>query len=586
MMRVYILFSLLVLFSCKTTKPPVSVILLPNNWLFATGDDTLRKSINFKDNDWKIISTERQWNSSGFENYTGIAWYRQHLTIPIDLQKHFLVKESHHLLLQLYRINEADETYFNGVLIGKTGSVEPFIPQALKQRYYLIPDSIINWGQHNVIAIRVRSSVKNGGIFSSVLRITAPELQSIAKIKFKVLSDSTGVSSGNNPMHMQLTYLADSFMKSKGIKIHYAITDDNELPDTAFLINVENSVIKVTDSLVRDYSFITKVPGFYRFRFLLLASNGDTLSKFMFRMGYEPEKMQTITNRAADFEAFWNDTKRALAKIKPDYKVTRNDSLSNDSINVYLVEMRSLDSIIVRGWLCVPTKKGKYPAILEVPYYKGAFGPKAYLSDMIVFSLNIRGHGISRDVINPGFPGFLQYGVDSKENYIYRGVYMDCIRSLDFICSRKEVDTSRIAVYGVSQGGGLTLATASLDKRVKVAVSGVPFLSNYPTYFKVANWPFYEWKHFLKNNPDYTLDRVLNTLSYFDVMNHTQNMKGKLYMIVGLQDVTCPPVINYAAYNNVVSDKNVIVLPTLGHGACNEKTVMTIIRKEFNLQKY
>ena len=49
---------------------------------------------------------------------------------------------------------------------------------------------------------------------------------------------------------------------------------------------------------------------------------------------------------------------------------------------------------------------------------------------------------------------------------------MDCLRGIDFLTSRAEVDPSRIGVLGFSQGGGLTLATAALDSRVKAAVAG------------------------------------------------------------------------------------------------------------------
>ena len=40
------------------------------------------------------------------------------------------------------------------------------------------------------------------------------------------------------------------------------------------------------------------------------------------------------------------------------------------------------------------------------------------------------------------------------------------VMEVDFLCSRPAIDTSRIGVWGFSQGGGLSLATATLDRRI------------------------------------------------------------------------------------------------------------------------
>jgi dienelactone hydrolase len=47
----------------------------------------------------------------------------------------------------------------------------------------------------------------------------------------------------------------------------------------------------------------------------------------------------------------------------------------------------------------------------------------------------------------------------------------DSIRSIDYLCTRREVDPQRIAMAGNSGGGTNTAYTAPLDNRIKVAVS-------------------------------------------------------------------------------------------------------------------
>jgi len=129
---------------------------------------------------------------------------------------------------------------------------------------------------------------------------------------------------------------------------------------------------------------------------------------------------------------------------------------------------------------------------MQVQGYSSTIIPEYvdYGDDLIGFDLNIRGHGNSKDDINPGFPGYLQYFLNDKELYIYRGAYMDCVRGIDFLFSRHEVDTTRVAVEGASQGGALTFATAALNNsRIKACAPQVPFLSDFEDYFQVATWP-------------------------------------------------------------------------------------------------
>jgi len=50
----------------------------------------------------------------------------------------------------------------------------------------------------------------------------------------------------------------------------------------------------------------------------------------------------------------------------------------------------------------------------------------------------------------------------------------DGIRSLDYLCSRKEVDANRIGVMGNSGGGAMTLLITAVDERVKVCAAAHP----------------------------------------------------------------------------------------------------------------
>ena len=66
---------------------------------------------------------------------------------------------------------------------------------------------------------------------------------------------------------------------------------------------------------------------------------------------------------------------------------------------------------------------------------------------------------------------------------------MDLVRAVDFVSSRPEVDTECIFAEGGSQGGAFSMAAAALDNRFCAIGPTIPFLSDYPDYFKTVHWP-------------------------------------------------------------------------------------------------
>ena len=73
--------------------------------------------------------------------------------------------------------------------------------------------------------------------------------------------------------------------------------------------------------------------------------------------------------------------------------------------------------------------------------------------------------------------GYLTYGLDNRDNYYMKRVYLACIRCIDFLTALPEWDGKNVIVQGASQGGALALVTAALDKRVTLCAASHPALS-------------------------------------------------------------------------------------------------------------
>lgn len=535
--------------------------MLPVKWKFKTGNDSLWAKSDFDDSQWAEIETSQHWEKAGYENYDGYAWYRVKVNIPAKLKSEALKYGG--LSLNLGKIDDANATYFNGQLLGKTGDFPPnFINRYDDIRQYKIPADKVLWGKENTIAVCVYDHGGNGGMYSG-----DPELKVMGaadNIKFTVAFDSKDqiFRKGNNA---DFSFAIKSSLDDKiGGKI--SVTVKSDFGDSIGTLFKEFKLEKQGQAIL-DFEFDKLKPGFYNAAAQLISENGNKKLKFSF--GVEPEKIQSPTDFQPDFDSFWEAAKKELATVKPDYKIQLIDSLSKGNKNVYVVEMRSLGNVRVKGWYSVPKKEGKFPAILHVQGYSSFLRLEGRASDedFIAFGLNIRGHGFSKDDVNPGFPGYLQYGIEDKNKYVYRGAYMDCRRALDFLFSRPEVDTTKVAVEGGSQGGALSMATAALNpERIKLCLPHVPFLSDFPDYFKIAYWPGNEFKEYMTKNPGAKWDDVYRTLSYFDIKNLAPKVKCPTLMAIGLIDEVCPPHINFAAYNQLNVPKEYIVYPTSGHG--------------------
>ena len=225
--------------------------------------------------------------------------------------------------------------------------------------------------------------------------------------------------------------------------------------------------------------------------------------------------------------------------------------------------MRSLGRVRVRGWYEKPKTPGGVAALLRVPGYGQDMRPTGSSSPLAVFSFNIRGHGNSQEDV-PGRPqNYWIRGLDDKHGYFYQGAYADCVRAVDFLASRKEVDVKRIGVTGGSQGGGLSIAAAALDKRISVCAPDIPFLCDWVKYFKASKWP--EMDRWIAADPKRSWPATLRTLSYFDTLNMADRVRCPVLVSIGVQDAVCPPSTIYAVFNRFAGGKEIRVYPEAKH---------------------
>lgn len=156
-------------------------INLEGEWKFKTGNDDKWKAKDFNDNSWGSVLVPALWETQGYQDYDGFAWYRKEVHIPENLRNKKLV-------LVMGKIDDIDEVYINGKLIGSTGNMKEIEGEVRgsadihpglvnhgdeysRFRGYYLPENAFNINAKNVIAVKVFDGYIGGGIYQGPIGI-------------------------------------------------------------------------------------------------------------------------------------------------------------------------------------------------------------------------------------------------------------------------------------------------------------------------------------------------------------------------------------------------------------------------------
>ena len=191
-----------------------------------------------------------------------------------------------------------------------------------------------------------------------------------------------------------------------------------------------------------------------------------------------------------------------------------------------------------------------------------------------VVAMDCRGQG-GRSQDPGGVPGTTVSGHivrglgEEPRDLLYRQIFLDAVQATRILMDMPEVDGGRVGVAGASQGGGLALATAALETRVKAAVAVYPFLCDYQRVWEMdlANEAYAELREYLRRfDPTHEhMEQMFTTLGYIDVQHLAPRVWADVLMATGLMDTVCPPSTQFAAYNRIMSRKEQVIYPDFGH---------------------
>ena len=316
-----------------------------------------------------------------------------------------------------------------------------------------------------------------------------------------------------------------------------------------------------------------QAPGFLRLTARPLVSSPAPETSAMATAGFSAEGIEARVDNPSDFDAFWREAVADARRVPLEPALSERPDQSTPDVLVYHVAFQNHKvGSRLYGMLVVPRRPGRYPAILKVP---GAgvrpYFPNVELARRGVVHLTIGIHGIpvDRDSLlynelrASALAGYNAFGVDDRDTYYYKRVFVGVVRAGDFLLSLPQVDTSRYAVEGGSQGGALTLVAAALDPRVKLISVTHPAMGDQVAYRygRAGGWP-----HLFQDTTRLAAkELVARTIPYYDAVNFARRVRVPGIYSWGFNDLTVPPTSMHAIYNQITAPKELFVVKAIGH---------------------
>lgn len=280
-----------------------------------------------------------------------------------------------------------------------------------------------------------------------------------------------------------------------------------------------------------------------------------------------------------DFDEFWDEGKLKIDQLPLNYSLKPYE-IHSTVARGYKLEFIAHDGVKVHCQLVTPIEdKQDCPVQIQFHGYHestGDWGDKIALAaeGYYVFAMDVRGQGgLSGDKIETKggtLKGHIIRGIEDGKDYLfYRQVFLDVYHLSKIAFSFPQIKPSEVSVYGASQGGALALVCASLEPRIAQVFVLYPFLSDYREAFQlsVLESAYEELAYWFRyKDPLHQKEHLFfDTLDYIDIQYLASRIKAQVLWGMGLEDTVCPPKTQFAVYNQLINQKELLIYPEYGH---------------------
>ena len=291
--------------------------------------------------------------------------------------------------------------------------------------------------------------------------------------------------------------------------------------------------------------------------------------------------------RPADFDAYWAEALRELDATDPQPELRPSPAVRSENVECFDLWFTGVGGARVYAKYLRPKARTagaapaqKYPAVLQFHGYSGhsgdwldKFGWPA--EGFCYAALDVRGQGGKSEdsgrVQGTTLRGHIVRGLEDPDprRLAFRQIFLDTAQLARVVMGLPEVDARRVGCFGASQGGALTLACAALEPRIARAAPVFPFLCDYQRVWEMdlAKDAYEELRLFFRSfDPRHEREAaIFERLGYIDCQHLAPRIRAEVLMFTSLMDTICPPSSQFAAYNRITAQKDVVIYPDFGH---------------------
>ncbi len=260
-----------------------------------------------------------------------------------------------------------------------------------------------------------------------------------------------------------------------------------------------------------------------------------------------------------DMAEFWQETVQQAMDAPLDAVRSRQDEQMRRGFQIDLLRFRGIDGQELHGWIAVPEGVHHGPGFLWLaPYSRWSMMPNEYgtRDGYVSLSFNFFGESAFHDETYTPARGYFAEGAEDPETWVFRRMLQNAVIAARIMHAQVEVDETKIASMGMSQGGGMSIWLAAWCPLIKAVCADMPFLGGMPWALsnRVYRYPLKELTDYMGSIP-LGQERVMHTISYYDTLNQATFCEKPTLVTLGLKDPAVRPEQVRAIYEALPGEK-------------------------------
>ena len=354
-----------------------------------------------------------------------------------------------------------------------------------------------------------------------------------------------------------------SHIAKEGEKVEFKITSTTQDPITV-TISLDGSSEKIFKKVtVKSPAVVTASLSYPGFLHCDARSRGVVAR---YGVAVAPEKIRYARKAPADFKKFWESALAESKRLPLDLQIKAiNPDKGYDSYVLSCANVNGKRAYAL--YACPKNVKGKVP--LQVmfgggeAYYSKAIVPggaksakSRFKQDMAVLFLHLppyepqdtwsKAREFHKEFLKKlGLRRYILVGMDDPRKHYAYSALLGCLRLLESVAKRPEIDREKIVFHGASHGG-MFGAYLSYFFPFKAAFIGVPSNCEINAFLEGRYSNIKERRKYWKVS------------EYFELVYFAPGIKCPVMVGVGFSDRSCPPTGVYSFYNALPEGKKQI----------------------------